>query len=153
MKEEFTPLLSAGIHELSLEEIERIGVSDFPKSKRRKEIFDKAKFFLSELLELGVIDEIWADGSFLTEKQEPDDIDLVVFGNAGKLNALTGTARDKAIYLLSDPAQTKIRFMTDMRFAPSESGEWRSYWRGWYCFTRDEKPKGAARLVLEGLAK
>jgi hypothetical protein len=34
---------------------------------------------LERIRNLGIVCEIWLDGSFLTEKIEPDDVDFIVF--------------------------------------------------------------------------
>jgi hypothetical protein len=43
----------------------------------------------------------------------------------------------------------QLNYLTDVRYAGNDDEELRSYWRGWYGFSRDEKPKGFVCLKLE----
>jgi hypothetical protein len=69
--------LPEGIHEASLEEVrERFG--RFEKTDRRPALFTKLSRFLSEVRASGLIDAVIVDGSFVTAKEEPSDIDLIL---------------------------------------------------------------------------
>lgn len=63
---------------MSLEEVRQICVTNFPLSKRREMIMAGLELLLTELQAQGIVADVWIDGSFLTEKQEPDDVDLVL---------------------------------------------------------------------------
>lgn len=76
-KKEFPALLDEGLHSLSMSDLETLCCRQV-SSPRRQMLFDNLSIFISILQRLGVTGEIWIDGSFLTEKPEPDDIDLVV---------------------------------------------------------------------------
>lgn len=77
-KQEYPPLLEQGLHEKSLDEIERICVTDFPSSNSRRQIMAGFRAIYERLVQLDVSGEIWIDGSFLTSKDEPEDVDFVV---------------------------------------------------------------------------
>ncbi len=54
--------------------------ADFGNSPARVLILDQFQSFLNQLKELLPIPlELWVDGSFITKKENPADIDLVVF--------------------------------------------------------------------------
>lgn len=152
MKPEYDPLLPAGIHQMTLAQLKTGFVDKFPGSKRREEIFQHFVDFLRFVTLIDVIEEIWIDGSFVTEKDEPDDIDAFAFASASVVNSLPHDRKNYMRMIFSDPITTKIRFMTDIRFCTIEDQNMRSYWRGWYCFTRDEKPKGAIALKVKGIS-
>lgn len=63
---------------MSIEEVRRICVTDFPLSMRRGMIMASLELLLAELTAQGISADVWIDGSFLTGKQEPDDVDLVL---------------------------------------------------------------------------
>lgn len=151
MKKEYEPLLPAGIHEVTLDQLRSDFVESFPMSNRRKEIYNRFLDFLRLIIMIDVIEEIWIDGSCVTKKNEPDDIDAVAFASATTVNSLSNDKQNTMEMIFNDPITTKIRFMTDIRFCTIEDQNLRSYWRGWYCFTRDEKPKGAIALKVRGL--
>jgi hypothetical protein len=92
--------------------------------------------------------EIWIDGSFTTNKTNPNDIDLVVFADGNSFNQLE-IEKQQSLRRLFDRDETRRVFGLDVLFCPSEDNNGRSYWRGWYGFDRNEKPKGIAKGHLE----
>lgn len=119
----------------------------FPQSVRRKLIFDKFSQFFKCLLGLGVVTELWLNGSFVTEKPEPGDIDAVAFVDTYKLNSLQYSEQR----FLANIAYIQLNYSTDIRFVRNDNESMRSYWRGWYGFSRNEQPKGFVCLKA-GLA-
>ena len=77
-KEEFPPLLPLGFHRLTLIQVRAICVDRFPKSATRASIMDGIDFVVSELHRSGLRLEIWVNGSFLTQKLDPEDSDIAV---------------------------------------------------------------------------
>jgi hypothetical protein len=67
--------LLPGIYELSLKEIEGEFVEG--KSQRRRDIFDNYTFHLKEIKDTGCCLNHWIDGSFVTLKENPNDIDTL----------------------------------------------------------------------------
>jgi hypothetical protein len=144
-KNEFKPILPAGIHCMSVEDFKLSFVDRFPQSSSRKLIFDKFTRFLGCLSGLDVVTELWLNGSFVTEKLEPGDIDVVAFYDVHKANCL----KDSEKNFLANITYIQLNYSTDVRFANKDDENIRSYWRGWYGFSRDEKPKGFVCLKLE----
>ena len=91
--------------------------------------------------------EVWLDGSFCTEKVNPNDIDLVVFADPTELNGLDPATQSHLSGLL-DRANARRQFGCDVLFAQSNDMNMRSYWRGWYGFDRSEQPKGIVCLTV-----
>lgn len=77
-KTDFPPLLAAGFHNLTLSDVERLCVHEFPRSKRRPMLFEGLSEFLELLSSSHVAGTLWLDGSFTTKKPEPKDCDLVL---------------------------------------------------------------------------
>jgi hypothetical protein len=142
-KKEFKPILPAGIYSMNVDEFKLSFVDRF-QSAKRKLIFDKFLQFLEYILDFDIITELWLNGSFVTEKPEPDDIDAVAFFDKNKLNNLKSTP-------LISITNIQLIYLTDIRFIDRDNEELRSYWRGWYGFSRDERPKGFVCLKLESL--
>jgi predicted nucleotidyltransferase len=70
-------LLPPGIHEVTVEEIhERFG--RFRKSDRRASLFGKLRDFLAEIRSTGLLAAVIVNGSFVTGKDEPSDIDVLL---------------------------------------------------------------------------
>ena len=67
--------LLQGIYELSLSEVEDEFVKG--KSQRRQDIFDYYKTHINEIKNTGCLLNHWIDGSFVTLKENPNDIDTL----------------------------------------------------------------------------
>jgi hypothetical protein len=80
------PLFAPGRHILTLSEIQSICVTSFTQNVRRAHLFHKFEEFFQTFLVSGIQGEVWVNGSFITEKPEPEDIDATViipaFGGA-----------------------------------------------------------------------
>lgn len=73
--------LPVGIHECTLEEIGS-EFGQFRSSNRRCELYDKLIDFLAEAHAAGQIMAVIVNGSFVSSKEEPGDIDLIVILSA-----------------------------------------------------------------------
>lgn len=141
------PILNPGLHDFELSDIGNHFLKDFPQSITRKPLIDGLNAFVANLSKIGAPIELWIDGSFTTNKTDPNDIDLVIFASAVILNQLP-IEKQKLFNELTDRLTIKENFGCDVLFCPSEDNDMRSYWRGWYGFDRDENPKGIARIMV-----
>ena len=78
--------LFQGIYELSLDEVECEFVKD--KSQRRGNIFENYKTHLDEIKATGCCLNHWIDGSFVTLKENPNDIDTLTEFDGEKVENL-----------------------------------------------------------------
>jgi predicted nucleotidyltransferase len=70
-------LLPAGTHDCTLAEIkQRFG--QFPNTDRRCELYERLQQFLSEAWATRQVVAVIVDGSFVTGRDDPGDIDLIV---------------------------------------------------------------------------
>jgi hypothetical protein len=75
-------ILPEGIHECSLGEIaERFG--QFQRTDARCRLFERLETFVREAMASGLVAAIIVDGSFVTAKDAPNDIDLILILRAG----------------------------------------------------------------------
>ena len=63
---------------MSIEELRQQCVDRFPLSKTRAEIMAGLAEVIERLTQYQVAGELWVDGSFLTEKINPGDVDVVL---------------------------------------------------------------------------
>jgi hypothetical protein len=156
-KEEFPPLLTAGFHMLTLAQLRELCVGPFSLSRTRASLMDNLERICDKLLEAGVIGELWVDGSFLTNKIDPSDIDIVLraesafFEGASKLtqeamrwvdtNLKNEYSCDSHVFLDWPEAQ----------HGAYELGEWfrRKYIR-LFSLSRTDVVKGIALVSLRG---
>ncbi|MDF1601465.1 hypothetical protein PZ895_17035 [Mesorhizobium sp. YIM 152430] len=89
-KYDYPPLLAPGRHVMTLPDIKAHFVDPFPDHPRRKHLFTLFEEFLQAVLVSGIPCEIWIDGSWLTTKPEPRDLDVTLIveaDTAQRLNA------------------------------------------------------------------
>lgn len=152
----FPPLLPAGFHDLDDNEIKHLLVDAFPKSVRRSMLYCNYIQFLEQLKLINkqvlCFSEVWIDGSYTTEKPEPDDIDILLVVDFNALNSLPDALAPNVNALLNRD-YIKLNYHIDVLLLPEnhpnfDYQERRSYWRGWFGFDRKEIPKGLVRVML-----
>jgi len=146
------PLLSPGRHPMGLTELRDLTVARFPVSVRRPMLFAELERLTADLNRLHVVCELWVDGSFLTEKMEPDDIDLSFSAFASSLDVLDNTTK---IWIFSNldgrhyspllDTYICVRFARDdHRRAADKTDYWAEKWGvGW-----DDRLTGYAIIKL-----
>lgn len=129
---------------LSLEEFEVFFVNDFEENDRRKELFSSYKAYISAFQ-----DEItpnfvqWLDGSFLTKKTAPRDLDFVTLLDFGIANEKSELLRSKFLNKASEqffgmdaylvevfPETNRNHFTTKSDLA---------YWNSWFSRTSENR--------------
>jgi len=98
-KDEYPPLLEPGLHEMGMADLKALVVDGFPLSQRRSVLWDNFVKIVDRLRQLRVPCKIWVDGSFLTQKIDPDDVDFVV---------------DIPIHILDKPTPDQSSFFDDL---------------------------------------
>ncbi|MBW8366805.1 MAG: hypothetical protein K0M70_02975 [Arenimonas sp.] len=147
-KKDFLPLLPAGFHALDWAGLEALCVAPFPTSSSRGALASQLHAFLTELRGYGLSGQLWIDGSFVTDKPDPSDIDLIwvpdpgclpqFLANAGRLDQLFGTTRG-----------AKAIFQCDAYFVDPADTNNLAYWRGLFGFCHDaQTPKGLILATL-----
>ena len=66
-----------GMHEIVLNELRRRCVDPFPSSATRERLMSSLERIVRRLTSVGIVGELWIDGSFCTLKENPRDIDMV----------------------------------------------------------------------------
>lgn len=145
---EFDPLFEPGIHNIKMSEFHTYFVESFNPGNRRKYLVERFYALLERFNEVGINAEIWIDGSFCTKKEEPGDIDVIFFYDPIQVNSLLPEKQRILIELFNNPVESKLRYGCDLFFVPNNNLNQRSYWRGWFGFSREERPKGIARVFI-----
>ena len=77
-KFDYPSLLAPGGHHVTLRQIYRIAVESFaPDSAHRERLFHQLEEFVQATLRSGIPGDLSIDGSFLTKKPVPSDVDVV----------------------------------------------------------------------------
>jgi hypothetical protein len=124
--QEFPPLLPKGFHSKLLHEIIDICVTPFQNPERRKYLYDRFEQLHGQLVRFGIHLEIWVNGSYLTEKPDPQDIDMVVL--LPQSSYIPSRVKDLIRDLTLRHNEIRARYSCDLFFAPSDSLEARNKW-------------------------
>ncbi|MEO3990869.1 DUF6932 family protein [Pseudocitrobacter cyperus] len=152
----FPPLLPPGFHDLDDSSIKRLCVDQFPESTRRGMLYYNYTQLISNIRSLQqqfkCFIELWIDGSFTTEKPEPDDIDILLVIDHALLDKVPVMFQPQIEKLLDRPF-IKHNYNIDLlllykNHAGCDYENDRMYWRGVFCHDREDTPKGIARLSL-----
>jgi len=152
----FPPLLPPGFHDLDDSSIKRLCVDKFPESTRRGMLYYNYTQLISDIRSLQqqfkCFIELWIDGSFTTEKPEPDDIDILLVIDHALLDQVPVMFQPQIEKLLDRPF-IKHNYNIDLlllykNHAGCDYENDRMYWRGVFCHDREDTPKGIARLSL-----
>lgn len=151
--------LEAGLHDLELEAIIEHFVTAFPHSSSRETIMDGYKRHRSDVASLGIVCTQLLDGSFVSSKADPGDIDMVGFMDMQEVDALGVEDQEKLRLLFSGP-QTKGTHFCDAYFVPTVPKDHpnfnafrsqRKYWMGEFGYDREDRPKGMIKTEVAPL--
>ncbi len=101
--------------------------------------------------------DVWCNGSYLTEKIDPEDIDILLYLKAAFFTA--ATAEQKAAILrvnsnlrASHHCDSYIHIeYDDSTPLAAESEWWKAWWTRQYGFSREHELKGIAVVALMGM--
>jgi hypothetical protein len=125
LKFDHPPLLAPGKHCLSLVQIEQLCVSRFEGESRRhrEKLFYAFEDFYQRILVASIVCDVVLDGSFITEKPKPSDVDVKVY--------IDVDAHER----LSDEQFAQYIAISEPHYiAGVDSTAWVTYPRGHECF-------------------
>lgn len=112
---------------------------------------------VAEFWRQDLVGDLWVDGSFLTIKIDPADVDIVLAMKADFVSTLTATQHNFLEWYSSNNLKDTDYCCDNYFFVEypeshkkfASSVDRRSYWRKWFSTARDGKTrKGIARLSL-----
>lgn len=135
-------VLPVGVHGCDEGEFRGLLVDSFPESTTRAIIAAGFTRLRLDACGYGVAGLHWIDGSYVTNKTDPDDIDVVTFVDVGLLDALQGTPAEAFVLrvLAGGPATSPV-YRSDsyvVAVAPADHPNHdafmkaRDYWRKWF---------------------
>jgi hypothetical protein len=133
-KPEFSPLLAEGFYAMTLPELRALCVAGFPLSIRRDPIMLALEAMCTAISVTLIKGEVWVDGSFLTKKIEPDDVDVVVaikhgiFNTPQQQDVLLRVANKQFAFPL--PCDSYVHIDYPEGHPKHQFSQWmRAYWR------------------------
>ena len=150
MKTEYPSLWGPGFHRIEEEELSTRFVDSFSQSDTRRRLLARFRALIEHVREWGVPCDVWIDGSFATEKPEPQDVDALFVFDGEAVNRAPSElhAAISAVFGREGHSDTKLRYGCDAYMVISQDEQTRSYWRGWFAFTRTDEPKGIPVLRI-----
>lgn len=147
------PLLDAGVHPMAMAEMRTVLVDAFDDGMgRRAYLVSRLQAFLEDLVQLiGTTFRVWVDGSLLSKKPEPADVDLVVIVQASHLNAL-GVQEKGALreIFVTEQQHVKQRYSCDVYLVMAGDVDQEQYWREFFGHDREGRPKGIIEVGCNG---
>jgi hypothetical protein len=133
-------------------QLESLTVKAFSSRDRREVLFASFHAWCDRLKNLGVRGRLWVDGSFLTEKLEPSDIDCVSLDLNLDPNRIHTEAELAALRQLLDHDYAKANYNLDFYLdypPPEKLMHSEAYWKGLFGFQHDRvSAKGFVELTL-----
>lgn len=151
-KPDYSALLKPGLHQLTVQDLFDLAVAPFPNDGQRALLFSKFSVWQTQIQQIGLKGVIWIDGSFLTEKPGPSDIDCV-FWKPYWSNPINATdASRELVKRLFDHATARTLFGLDFYYElpdPSDLIHREAYWKGFFGYCHDRvTAKGFAEIHL-----
>ncbi len=147
----FPPLLSPGFHDLDDAQVKSLCVDAFPESVRRSMLYCNYIQLVSDIRNINkqfnCFIEVWVDGSFTTEKPEPDDIDILLVIDSNRLNLIPVMFQPQIEKFLNRQ-YIKHNYKIDLLLLEHGKDEDRMHWRGVFGHDREDTPKGIVRISL-----
>jgi len=146
---EYVPIFYPGFHEVSFGDLREVLleslVTPFGNSLRRELLLNRLLVLFTAVSNVHIFTEAWIDGSFVAEKEEPDDIDIVLWYDT----APAISPRELRIYReLHDNGLMMSRYRCDVYLAANGNDKLRRYWENWFGHDRTGHPKGIIRVVF-----
>ena len=151
-KPDFPALLAPGLHTLTLPQLHALAVAPFPQDTRRQDLFDKLTTWAGAVHSAGARGKLWLDGSFLTQKPQPNDIDCVLWSSVWATPNSATPANQQQLQRLLDRPTAKAIYGLDFYLekpSPDKVFHQEAYWRGVLGFAHDRvTAKGFAELHI-----
>lgn len=150
---DYPALLQPGMHTIDMLQLHAHAVAPFPLNQRRIELYGKLRSWIDALHAISITGTLWVDGSFLTEKPSPSDVDCIIWHPRWMPGVVvTPQIQQQASNLLDHGfAQNlyDLDLYAEAPSSPEETFHREAYWRGVLGFGRDRATaKGFVEIKL-----
>lgn len=146
-KAEYPPLLPEGLHPFAVAELRKKCVEGFPLSKTRAAIMSGIEAVYDRLAATKLRGALWIDGSFLTEKIDAKDADLLLRVGDWAYSRRTPDQDEAINWMKTDGARLGCDTYLHVDYPEGHVQFWLShwgyaYWIKQYGYSRGEDVKG-----------
>ncbi|HLF71492.1 MAG TPA: hypothetical protein VI759_05005 [Dehalococcoidia bacterium] len=139
---------------MTVKELRETCVDAFPRSATRPAIMEGLEQVIAELVDKRVRGDLWIDGSFVTQKVDPSDVDVVLRVSGEFYESASPDQR--AVVDMMTPALKATHNCDAYVFPNWPNGHekywvaetWYGYWMRQWGFNRDGVLKGMAEIQL-----
>lgn len=150
MGKEYEPLFPAGFHDILESSLEKLFVEPFGSgNERRAALCGGLRAWLGELKGTGVRAEVWVDGSFVTFKPYPNDVDIVCVIDRDSVYKLDYSMRSRLAGLFYIPA-IKLGYGCHTFYFLGGDADNFNRWAKRFGCGRDGMPKGIPKILVGG---
>lgn len=156
-RKEYPPLLPIGMHLMTVGQLRSLCVNRFPLSTTRDKIMSGLEAVIEALRKQGVVGEVWVDGSFVTEKINPKDSDILLHVEGNFYDNATPEQRAVVDWVNDEDLETPYDCDSYVYFDYPAGHPWYwvgvyflAYWMKQYGFSRDDA--SGAPLYYKGIA-
>ena len=152
--EYYAPLLPVGFHETDLATLARLCVEYFPKSGSRPRLMAALSSVYRSINDSSIPARLWIDGGFLTEQDNPDDIDVTMVVVGHVFRSMTAEQRALFDWFRSTSLYEGHRCYNYALILDGERDDWdrsHRYWLRQYGFDDDLRKKGVAESGTEAV--
>lgn len=148
----YSSLIENGLRILSIHDVKEITVKSFQNNEIRDKLFKTFEEKIIKPLELSKIPcNIYLDGSFLTKKEEPTDIDLAI--ECDIVNLLKVSPDFINQFRLETQQTFRKEYLLDVYVFNINDDKMYEYWASWFTHDRDSNEKGCAVIRINGGAR
>jgi hypothetical protein len=153
---DYQPLLPLGWHPMTLSELRRLCVDQFLLSATRPMLMAGLETIAGRLVTASIVGNLWVNGSFLTEKINPADTDVVLEVDAPSMyDNGSREQKDEIDWIIGNLKNTPLKcdcyplFTYPIPHLLFQEGEWwRAYWIHQFGFSREVDPKGIVTISI-----
>jgi hypothetical protein len=151
---EYPSFWAAGFHHLTLAEVREKCVAGVKLSSTRSALCEALEHVHETLVAAGLQGQIWVDGSFVTEKIDPTDVDFVLLLAADDYDAATPEAQTLIDGLVEPsggwpPSGCDTNFALIYPPSRSNSPDVLTYWKKRFGYSQHtQTPKGIVVITV-----
>ncbi len=145
---EYPALLPKGFKDINEEELFKEFVSPFHDGHEyREQLLNTFNQFLRRFKALGVMAEIWIDGSFSTYAPDPADVDVVFYFNFEEIDRLPENKKTEFEKLFSDKKFMRNLYRVEVYMARyGNEDDYKNWQKIFGTFYDNITPKGIFRM-------
>ena len=121
------PIFPPGLHQIAVETLEETFVAPGFDTQLRHRLTTQLRLFVGVLANLGVHGDIWIDGSYVTKKPDPRDVDVALSMTPMALRTLADEHKSRLAYYGDESGRSHVRSRWQVDFYVFDSTNLRRY--------------------------